>query len=415
MGLLQGVGKYDSDLYSKLVKCMSSQDIQLQASQEAAWSGFLQYFEQNGTADDRWGSCTNVSICNHYMENNATALPGDVPATIYEPCNYVSNVAYYRVVPQLCDHTGWTMEQADVRALIQGFSALAFGSSFWHGSHTWLGNQADNRFIDVISFVSYQAAVASLPCNSTDASCDIIKGLNATKSRRSSVISTQKLSDMLRTTNVNTWLKQMTYVLDMPQYFLTFSAIICNLLNLLLPPELVDELVSALAKAFNLPPQDYDFITTTYLPTLRRATEYIKLNKAQELSLALAGTGTVTKLMYAFLWQENVFPWPLFKKPEVNKIGAALMPWVNKFANFLTGFVHTDSDFQNAKNVYPGDSKCRVEQPHSKWHEESANGLLDLVFLCDYIAMLTKQPGTGQKDGFAGWWQAVTTLSQQDL
>jgi hypothetical protein len=30
------------------------------------------------------------------------------------------------------------------------------GSSFWHGSHTILGNLADNRFIDVLAFTIHQ-------------------------------------------------------------------------------------------------------------------------------------------------------------------------------------------------------------------------------------------------------------------
>ena len=30
--------------------------------------------------------------------------------------------------------------------------ALTVGSAFWHGSHTLLGNIADNRFIDVVRF-----------------------------------------------------------------------------------------------------------------------------------------------------------------------------------------------------------------------------------------------------------------------
>ena len=57
------------------------------------------FFKNNGTANDTWDGCrTGVSAeCENYMENNATALDVD-GVIIYEPCNYVSNVAYYRVV-----------------------------------------------------------------------------------------------------------------------------------------------------------------------------------------------------------------------------------------------------------------------------------------------------------------------------
>ena len=55
----------------------------------------------------------------------------------------------------------------------------------------------------------------------------------------------------------------------------------------------------------------------------------------------------------------------------------------------LSGFKHTDFNLENSIHVYPGDSTCRVEQPHSKWHEESASLLLDLVFLVDYVVEIT--------------------------
>jgi hypothetical protein len=40
--------------------------------------------------------------------------------------------------------------------MCSGFASLAMGSSFWHGSHTILGNLADNRFIDVLAFTVHQ-------------------------------------------------------------------------------------------------------------------------------------------------------------------------------------------------------------------------------------------------------------------
>jgi hypothetical protein len=44
----------------------------------------------------------------------------------------------------------------DTRSMCSGFASLAMGSSFWHGSHTILGNLADNRFIDVLAFTIHQ-------------------------------------------------------------------------------------------------------------------------------------------------------------------------------------------------------------------------------------------------------------------
>ena len=53
-------------------------------------------------------------------------------------------------------------------------------------------------------------------------------------------------------------------------------------------------------------------------------------------------SGTFIKFMYAFLFQEEYFPNPLNKYEWYNKIGADLMPKINRIANEFTGFKHTD-------------------------------------------------------------------------
>ena len=48
------------------------------------------------------------------------------------------------------------------KALGQVFSSLAMGSAFWHGSHTYAGNVADNRVIEVLSYLAHQATLDRL-------------------------------------------------------------------------------------------------------------------------------------------------------------------------------------------------------------------------------------------------------------
>jgi hypothetical protein len=68
----------------------------------------------------------------------------------------------------------------------------------------------------------------------------------------------------------------------------------------------------------------------------------------------------------------------------VNFLGAIGIPAVNKLGNLLTGFDrNNDPNFQKARHVYPGDWHCRINQPHSKWHEAAANGVVDVVLLAD--------------------------------
>ena len=94
----------------------------------------------------------------------------------------------------------------------------------------------------------------------------------------------------------------------------------------------------------------------------------------------------------------------IFLDPEVNILGAAAMVSVNKLADFLTEFPMLDSALQTGKHyyvtviyltksvgygTYPGDDWCNPQEPHSKWHVESANGLMDLMMLADNIFRLT--------------------------
>lgn len=71
---------------------------------------------------------------------------------------------------------------------------------------------------------------------------------------------------------------------------------------------------------------------------------------------------------------------------------------VNFVADLFTMFPQTDTDVNRSVNVYPGQATCKYQQGHSIWHEMSSNGLLDLVYLCDYIHSLTKDRADQYRD-----------------
>ena len=91
------------------------------------------------------------------------------------------------------------------------------------------------------------------------------------------------------------------------------------------------------------------------------------------------------KLLYAFSFQEQIIPISLLMKPLPNEIGAILLPSWNKLASDISGVPQLDEYINESSDVYPGDFKCRGYSPHALWHEESANGLLELALLADYI------------------------------
>ena len=74
-----------------------------------------------------------------------------------------------------------------------------------------------------------------------------------------------------------------------------------------------------------------------------------------------------------------------------------MMPVVNALANEISGFVHVDMDVQQSVNVYPGDSKCRAQQPHSIWHEQSGNGLVDMALVSQFGNYMLRYPNDDGK------------------
>ena len=168
---------YDPKYFETLKTCMSSfGDELLLDSQEAAWKGMTDYFLSNGTdrdymnQTDHWGGCTpwtDFERCPRSYMRNKSAEFGSDKMIIEEPCNYVSNVAYYRSTTRICDYPDWSTNEFMINAQKRSFATLAMGSAFWHGSHTYVGHSFDNNMIAVIAYLAHQTSVAELSTNST--------------------------------------------------------------------------------------------------------------------------------------------------------------------------------------------------------------------------------------------------------
>ena len=86
----------------------------------------------------------------HKEYNPRNLRPVGCKITTIEPCNTVSNLAYDRIIPDLCaNRAALSMRKEYVDAIIQGFGMLSMGSSFMHGSRTSLGMVFDNIPISV--------------------------------------------------------------------------------------------------------------------------------------------------------------------------------------------------------------------------------------------------------------------------
>ena len=75
---------------------------------------------------------------------------------IWEPCNYVSNLAYDRLVLEICNQNDWTLEEMDVSKIAQAYALITFGSAFFHGSETRLGMLQDNISNNLFTYILHQ-------------------------------------------------------------------------------------------------------------------------------------------------------------------------------------------------------------------------------------------------------------------
>ena len=375
--LMTGGGEYNRPYYQELRSCMERFDTRLPKAQDGAWQGMVDYWLSNGGVDDPWGESGTV-----YMEQNMTESDY-LGMTIYEPCNYASNVAYYHDVTEFCRKAdaGESVSYSEdyIRGFGRAFSTLSFGSAFMHSSHTRLGGQQDTSPIKVIALLVHQGSLSALP----EPPSTILTDLSLTPRKYNGLELAEEFVNMHLTMNVNEWYEH-TESLEIPNYYLIFSGIFSTVLTIAYPPDLVDEWVPKLSGAFGVNEEDTEFIMEYYLPEIRNATDFLELTEEEKHDFVVDAWATVAKLIYAFLWQEEVLTDnPIFLSPVVNKLGMDLLPEFNGKLNEKNSFNYFEENFQNGVNIYPGDEWCNPVGPHAKWHLESALGLLDLTYLGD--------------------------------
>ena len=114
---------------------MAQDDDLLVPAHEKFWKeAFYEYAETNGTDSDwedtrdYWGK-TGSKYKEGLDQSNTCCIGG---ITVYEPCNYASNVAFYHSITRLCEYPHWSKDAIDKRYLVElkrGFANLAAGSA----------------------------------------------------------------------------------------------------------------------------------------------------------------------------------------------------------------------------------------------------------------------------------------------
>ena len=147
---------FNQTYYDQLLTCLSDQsDTESVQSQISAWYGEIEYWRMNGTKNDTWGILTEDPTQEHmYIESreHKGASMGEYHEMIYEPCNFVSNLAYTRSALRVCEYgDNWTIKTDEQMAMKRGFAILGAQSAFFHGSMTWTGVDWDNQAIALIA------------------------------------------------------------------------------------------------------------------------------------------------------------------------------------------------------------------------------------------------------------------------
>jgi len=148
-------------------------------------------------------------------------------------------------------------------------------------------------------------------------------------------------------------------------------------------------LITALTNKL-IPKENAQFIQEHYLPELEKSVSGITLTADEKVDLVKKFAGMLMKIAYAFLFQEYFIPLPFLYGDTVLGYAAEFMPTWNSWAVKLSGYVQTDDDVKNGTNLYPGQAQCKTHSPHALWHEESANGLLEIALVGDTVHRLTK-------------------------
>lgn len=127
-----------------------------------------------------------------------------------------------------------------------------------------------------------------------------------------------------------------------------------------------------------------------FIPEVGQLTHKFSLSLGESIDVMTRFFGVLVKILWAFLWQEFFLSPKWIFHPIALHVGASVTPLINDIGNLLSGFPQTDIYMKEGKDVYPGWRTCNVHSPHALWHQESADGLADLILLVDYLVGLIK-------------------------
>jgi len=397
---------YDPEFVIDLRACMAKWgDDSLEIAVDAQWEGIVSYY-QDPNSRDPWVNCIdhpNHERCRSSQYEEGQSEKAEVfgsgtirEMVIEEPCNYASNIAYYRGALRICEYDQWSGGESNIatrNALKRSFMALGSGSAFMHGSQTKLGRAFDVVPIAAIAYTSYESLITAIGgYENTFLRC-LGKSHCATAeevARRTAFLSLNH--------DVGKWEQELKNIKGSfpAKYDQTFAAIIVIAAYISFPDVIADLVLDNLRDAFD-GSSFMTFLFDEFLPEVKPLIDEVYLGVLEfmeQSDLASRFIGSLGKLGYAFLFQEEFLDLDLTDKNLMRGTSSAFI--VNGFADLMTG--GDGFPFPDNFGLYPGSENCNPKSSHALWHQQSAEGLSDLNLMVDYIVSVIEKNKASQKD-----------------
>lgn len=391
--LMTGQQNVDTSLYYKLIDCIKKTDDHLYESVNAQWSGLKGFAQSKGSNGDNWYNCDSTTKPHQtWSERNCTVQPyGNIP--VWEPCNYASNIAYYHTVVEQCAKESWNMPSQSVKTIIKAYASLGAGSSFMHMSETNTGGISDVRVNDLIGYVAFYETMKAFKVEGS-----VLHELSDNPRKKTVDQIVDEFMMMYINEPVEKWGSSLNQA-DIGSLPLSMCGFFSSALTMVFDDKTVDVLVKALLKAFHTftDRPELKLCVEKFLPAVRNATsDFRPLPLLTKAYFGRNLVGTALKLIYAFLWQEQIFPHDstvqkVILDPMVNEYGSLFLPTFNSWISKLEAknMKYSDPTFGTGKNFYSGEDKCSWD-PHAKWHMQTSIALTDFIFLADQFHGLLK-------------------------
>ena len=129
---------------------------------------------------------------------------------------------------------------------------------------------------------------------------------------------------------------------------------------------------------------------------------------AERLRLQRMAIGALTRVGWAFVWQEKKIPGPHIQSPKANSFAARMQPLLLAVIDTISQIPHEERRLEEAHNVYPNDEYCWKTDAHTKWHELTAGAIYDLGFLANEV--IGAKTGMSFNIGSQNWQERVSRV-----